>query len=111
MAASHSPIGKLQLQVKLPTGWKVFCHPTWDMNLADQMCRSFGFQSAQAEFEGNSSVTNDTCSEYLGFNKTICGDFETLISTTCTELNKATAVCKGIRTVHVEALSVICAAG
>ena len=81
---------KMYIELFILSIWMPFCHPTWDINLADEVCRASGFPSAQAAYYEVVGVGNYTCALNLKRNKTPC-----VVLDSCNKTNRAVASCKG----------------
>ena len=86
---------KVGLEVHTNTNWKPFCHPTWDINLANEVCKAYGFPKADATADDAYSGHNDSCAVTLKSNKTTCDGLNIDMLPRCDNVNRTGAVCKG----------------
>lgn len=97
--ARFSPVNKFGAKVSLEiytnTSWRSFCHPTWDINLANEVCKAYGFPKADAVLNEAYSGHNDSRAVILKSNKTACDGLNSHMFSRCDNVNRAVAVCKG----------------
>lgn len=87
----------MKLEINISNNWAPFCNSAWDINMAHEVCRTQGFTSAEAAFQGDKRVGNDSCvlNQENNNNNNTCDFFEQQISSSCNFSNEAVAVCKG----------------
>ena len=82
----------IKLELKTSTAWKRFCHPTWDINLAHEVCRAYNFTSAdEVYYEGQEL---DGCA-MISRSKKMTHNSSNNMLHLCENFQIAAAVCKG----------------